>query len=138
VLWVLPFGLAVAFLAVSQVMLGIGLGAVFAPNHKGMPVYRSDAELDWLHRQVLTARNIRSGRLIDFLFGGLNYQIEHHLFPTMPRANLRRVRPIVREYCAEYGIPYCEVSLRASYREVARFLGDVSRRAHIRMLSQED
>jgi fatty acid desaturase len=130
VLWLLPFWLGLAFILVSQVVLGIGLGAVFAPNHKGMLVYRDSDELDWLHRQVLTARNIRSGRLIDFLFGGLNYQIEHHLFPAMPRANLRRVRPIVQEYCAAHRIPYCEVSLWASYRAVARHLGAVSQEAH--------
>jgi fatty acid desaturase len=130
VLWLLPFWLGIAFIVVSQVVLGIGLGAVFAPNHKGMLVYRDSDELDWLHRQVLTSRNIRSGRLIDFLFGGLNYQIEHHLFPAMPRVNLRRARPIVREYCATRGIPYAEVSLWRSYREVADHLGTVSREAH--------
>jgi fatty acid desaturase len=127
--WLLPFGLAVAFLAVSQLVLGLCLGGVFAPNHKGMVVHRDAEELDWLHRQILTSRNIRSSRLVDYLFGGLNYQIEHHLFPGMPRVNLRRVRPIVQRYCAEHRIPYVEVSLRESYREVARFLGDVSRKA---------
>lgn len=121
--------LAVSFILVSQTVLGLYLGAVFAPNHKGMVVHRGDIEIDWLHRQVLTSRNIRSGRLSDFLFGGLNYQIEHHLFPSMPRVNLRRVRPIVRRYCADHGIAYCEVSMWASYRAVARYLGDVSRQA---------
>lgn len=43
-----------------------------------------------LHRQVPTSRNIRGGRVIDFLLGGLNHQIEHHLFPNMPRPHLRR------------------------------------------------
>ena len=129
VFWVLPFWLALAFVLISQLVLGVGLGAVFAPNHKGMPVYRDDVELDWLHRQVLTSRNIRSGRLVDFLFGGLNYQIEHHLFPGMPRVNLRRVRPIVRDYCAEHAISYREVSLWRSYREVARYLGEIGGQA---------
>lgn len=55
---VLSPGLAVAFLVVSQTVFGCYLGAVFAPNHKGMPVYRG-RELDWLHRQVLTARKDR-------------------------------------------------------------------------------
>lgn len=124
--WTLPWLLAVVFVLVSQTVFGFYLGAVFAPNHKGMPVYRSTTELDWLHRQVLTSRNIRPGRFVDLVFGGLNYQIEHHLFPTMPRANLHRVRPIVRKYCETHGIPYREVSAVASYREVARYLGQVS------------
>jgi fatty acid desaturase len=125
----LSFWPGVVFVLVSQTVFGFYLGLVFAPNHKGMPVYRSDEQPDWLHRQVLTARNIRPGRFTDFMFGGLNYQIEHHLFPTMPRANLRRARPIVRGYCAKRGIPYCEVSALASYREVARHLGEVSEAA---------
>jgi fatty acid desaturase len=125
----LPFGLGLVFVLVSQTVFGFYLGLVFAPNHKGMPVYRSSARPDWLHRQVLTSRNIRPGRFTDFMFGGLNYQIEHHLFPTMARPNLRLARPIVRGYCGRHGIPYGEVSLSASYREVARHLGEVSEAA---------
>lgn len=125
----LSLWLALVFLLVSQTVFGFYLGAVFAPNHKGMPVYRSTTSLDWLHRQVLTSRNIRPGRVTDFVFGGLNYQVEHHLFPSMARANLRLARPIVREYCDAHGIPYCEVGALASYREVARYLGEVSEAA---------
>jgi fatty acid desaturase len=130
--WLLPFWLAASFILLSQLVLGIGLGAVFAPNHKGMLTYRDTDELDWLHRQILTSRNLRSGRLVDFLFAGLNYQIEHHLFPAMPRVNLRRARPIVRTYCAQHGIPYTEVSIWDSYRQVARHLAGVSRQAQRR------
>lgn len=122
---------AVVFIVVHQVLFGLYLGAVFAPNHKGMPVYRGDVELDWLHRQVLTARNVYSSRFTDFVYGGLNYQIEHHLFPSMPRVNLRRVRPIVKQYCATHGIPYEEVPVWASYAAVARFFGKVSRQARL-------
>lgn len=120
---------AVVFVLFNQALFGLYLGAVFAPNHKGMAVYRNDVQLDWLHRQVLTSRNIRSSRLTDFMYGGLNYQIEHHLFPAMPRVNLRHVRPLVIDYCAEHGIPYREVSAWESYREVARFLAQVSEEA---------
>jgi fatty acid desaturase len=117
---------AVVFVLVNQALFGFYLGAVFAPNHKGMVVHNADVELDWLHRQVLTSRNIRSTRFTDFMYGGLNYQIEHHLFPSMPRVNLRRVRPIVVRYCQEHGIPYYEVPVWKSYLEVARYLGRVS------------
>jgi fatty acid desaturase len=44
--------------------------------------------------------------LLDFVLGGLNYQIEHHLFPNMPQPNLRRAQPIVRDYCASLDIDY--------------------------------
>ncbi|WP_141217228.1 acyl-CoA desaturase [Rhodococcus sp. 14-2470-1b] len=125
----LPPSKALIFILVHQVLFGFYLGAVFAPNHKGMPVYRDELSLNWLHRQVLTSRNISSNYFVDFLYGGLNYQIEHHLFPSMARANLRRVRPVVMQYCRDNGIPYREVSIWESYAAVARFLRIVSRDA---------
>src|SRR5690349_9225163 len=58
----------------------------------------------FLREQVLTGRNINENWFIDLVYGGLNYQIQHHLFPSMPRKNLRRVRPIVRTYCQRQGV----------------------------------
>ncbi|MET9428526.1 acyl-CoA desaturase [Streptomyces sp. NPDC003036] len=119
--------LAVAFIVVQQFSQGLYFGMIFAPNHKGMEVRDGDEEtLDWLERQVLTSRNIRPSLLIDFLYGGLNYQVEHHLFPSMAQKNLPRARVLTREYCAERGVPYHEVGFWASYREVAGFLHEVS------------
>ena len=84
----------------SRALFGLYLGCSFAPNHKGMPILDDERQLDFLRRQVLTSRNVRGGWLIDFALGGLNYQIEHHLFPSMPVRNLRRSRPLVRRFCA--------------------------------------
>jgi fatty acid desaturase len=75
---------------------------------------------------VLTARNVRGGRFVDLLLGGLNYQIEHHLFPSMPRPNLRRAQPLIRAFCAERGVRYVETGLFASYRLVLRHLDRVA------------
>jgi fatty acid desaturase len=99
-------------------LFGLYIGSVFAPNHKGMPIQMPGEEWDWLTRQVVTSRNIRSSYLTDFLYGGLNYQIEHHLFPTMPRKALRQARPITIEYCSQIGLPYHEVGVFRSYAEV--------------------
>jgi fatty acid desaturase len=107
---------AVAFAAVHQAVWGIYMGSTFAPNHKGMPIIAPGANLDFLRRQVLTSRNVRGGLLTDFALGGLNYQIEHHLFPSMPRGSLRHAQPLVRAHCAALGLPYCEASLIGSYR----------------------
>jgi fatty acid desaturase len=107
---------AVAFAAVHQAVWGIYMGCTFAPNHKGMPIIGPGENLDFLRRQVLTSRNVRGGILTDFALGGLNYQIEHHLFPSMPRGSLRRAQPLVRAHCAALGLPYCETSLVGSYR----------------------
>jgi fatty acid desaturase len=113
---------AAAFIAVQQGLFGVYLGCAFAPNHKGMPVLGEHDRLDFLRRQVLTSRNVRGGPLVESLLGGLNYQIEHHLFPSMPRPSLRRGRLLVRAFCAERGLPYCEKSLAGSYGDVLRAL----------------
>ena len=89
---VLSWPRALAFLAVQQGLFGLYLGCAFAPNHKGMPVLGEEDDLDFLRRQVLTSRNVSGGRLTETMLGGLNYQIEHHLFPAMPRPALRRCR----------------------------------------------
>ncbi|WP_431995647.1 fatty acid desaturase family protein [Streptomyces griseoflavus] len=122
----LPAGLALVFLLVHQALFGVYLGCLFAPNHKGMPVRDGDEEPGWLARQVLTSRNVRSTAVHDFLYGGLNLQIEHHLFPTMPRPNLRRCRSLTLAYCAEVGLPHHEVSATRSWVEILNHLRTVS------------
>ncbi|GGN28013.1 fatty acid desaturase family protein [Streptomyces fuscichromogenes] len=119
---VLSPGRAVAFLAVHQGLFGVYLGSTFAPNHKGMPTLTGDERPDFLRRQVLTSRDVRGGRFTDLMLGGLNYQIEHHLFPSMPTPHLRHAQVIVREYCAEIGVPYHETGLLRSYREALTHL----------------
>lgn len=108
-------GRAVAFALVHHAVLGVHLGCAFAPNHKGMAMPGPDERWDHLRKQVLTSRNVRGGPVVDWFLGGLNHQIEHHLFPGMPRVNLRRARPLVRAHCARLGLPYTEEGLIASY-----------------------
>ncbi len=82
----LPVGMACAFLgvqfAVQFAVFGVYMGASFAPNHKGMPVIAHDAKLDFFSKQLRASRNIRGGWWATILMGGLNYQVEHHLFPA--------------------------------------------------------
>ncbi|MGZ4593937.1 MAG: fatty acid desaturase family protein [Actinomycetes bacterium] len=119
---VLPLGQALAFVAIQQAVFGLYMGASFAPNHKGMPMENPDDRWDYLRRQVITSRNIRGGPFVDLALGGLNYQIEHHLFPSLPRPSLRRVQPLVREFCAEKGVPYVECGVLGSYGQALRHL----------------
>ncbi|WP_431882950.1 fatty acid desaturase family protein [Micromonospora gifhornensis] len=114
---------AVAFLLLHQALFGVYLGMTFAPNHKGMP-HPTGTE-DYLRKQVLTSRNVRGNRLVDAALGGLNYQIEHHLFPGMPTPNLRKAQPIVQAYCAEIGVAYVQTGLVTSYRQALRHLHEV-------------
>jgi fatty acid desaturase len=113
---------ALVFVAIHQAVWGMYMGCSFAPNHKGMPIIKPGHELDFLRRQVLTTRNVRGGWLTDFALGGLNYQIEHHLFPNMPRANLHKAQPIIRAYCDGAQVSYTETSLIGSYAAALRHL----------------
>jgi fatty acid desaturase len=119
---VLSWPHALVFIAVQQGLFGLYMGSVFAPNHKGMPVLSQQDSLDFLRQQVLTSRNVSGGRLTETALGGLNYQIEHHLFPAMPRPALRRCRTVVRAFCAQTGLLYCEKGLVSSYTDVLRCL----------------
>jgi fatty acid desaturase len=127
VFFVAPFLLlspirAVVFIAVTQSLFGFYLGVSFLTNHVGMPALVHDDDLGFLRRQVLTSRNLSGPTFTGFLFGGLDTQIEHHLFPNMPRANLRRARKLVRPFCAEHRIDYTEQSPWYAYRVVVRHL----------------
>ena len=121
----LPLGLAFAFLGVQLAVFGVYMGAAFAPNHKGMPIIDADAKLDFFTKQVRTSRNVSGGWWATWLMGGLNYQIEHHLFPSMPRPHLAQAREIVIEHCRTLDVPYTETTLLKSYGIVIRYLNDV-------------
>jgi fatty acid desaturase len=114
---------ALVFFVVHHALFGVYLGMTFAPNHKGMPHPTGDE--DFLRKQVLTSRNVRGGWLTDAALGGLNYQIEHHLFPAMPTPNLPKAQPVVQAYCAEIGVSYEVTGLLDSYGQALRHLHSV-------------
>jgi len=123
----LGIGGAIVFALVQELLTGLYMASIFAPNHKGMPLAApSSGPPDFLRQQILTARNVR-GPLVDLLYGGLNYQIEHHLFPTMPRNNLSSAQPHVRAFCEARGISYCETGVAQSWREILANYTEVSR-----------
>ena len=116
---------AVLFIAIHQGLFGLYMVSIFAPNHKAMPILDRDSQLDFLRRQVLTSRNVLAHPITDFWYGGLNYQIEHHLFPSMPRNKLREVQAIVKAFCRDHAIAYHETSVLQSYREILQHLHEV-------------
>jgi fatty acid desaturase len=116
---------AVAFILVQQGLFGFYLACSFAPNHKGMPILAASDKTDFLRRQVLTSRNVRGGWFTDFALGGLNYQIEHHLFPSMPRPNLRHAQAMVSAFCADHEVAYTQTTLLKSYGLVLGHLSAV-------------
>ncbi|WP_350271011.1 acyl-CoA desaturase [Brevibacterium sp. CBA3109] len=114
--------IGIVFTIVQVMVFGLHMGGSFAPNHKGQPIVPKDVKIDFLRRQTLMSRNISGGRPMGFLMGGLNYQIEHHLFPSMPSVNLHKVQPMVREYCAQKDIKYTETTLFESFGIIVRYL----------------
>ncbi|MCP5095170.1 MAG: acyl-CoA desaturase [Chloroflexi bacterium] len=121
----LPVGIAILFICIQQGFFGFYLASVFAPNHKGMLIVEENMKLDFLLQQILTARNVKSHPFTDFWYGGLNYQIEHHLFPTMAENKLREAQKIVKQFCVEFEIPYYETSVWRSYVEILEYLHEV-------------
>jgi fatty acid desaturase len=116
----------VVFILVHQIISGVYMGSIFAPNHKGMPVLDADCQLGFLERQVMTARNVYAHPVTDFWYGGLNYQIEHHLFPSMPRNRLRKAQVLIKAFCQSHAVPYYETNVLQSYRETVSALHEVS------------
>ena len=111
--------------------VGLVSGACFSDfGHQVVCVDKDEGKIEALRQGTmpifepgldkLVERNVRGGRFMDLFMGGLNYQVEHHLFPSMPRPNLRKVQPIVREFCASHDIPYTETTLMESYGIVVR------------------
>ncbi|MFI1396141.1 fatty acid desaturase family protein [Streptomyces sp. NPDC020681] len=123
----MTLGQAVLFALIHQMLLGLHLGMAFAPNHKGMEMPDEESNERWGHlrRQVLTSRNVRGGPVTDWFLGGLNYQIEHHLFPSLPRPHLGLAQPLVRAHCRSLGIPYTETGLVESYRQALAHMHEV-------------
>jgi fatty acid desaturase len=116
---------ALVFIAIHQGVFGLYMGCSFAPNHKGMRIIGADECVDFLRRQVLTSRNVRGGWFTDLLLGGLNYQVEHHLFPNMPRPSLRKAQQMVKSYCRDQAIDYTETSLLGSYAAALSYLHEL-------------
>jgi fatty acid desaturase len=97
--------------------------SVFVPNHIGMRRLTETDTPSYLDQQVTTSRNISNPPALDFYYGGLNSQIEHHLFPRVAHDRYRAMRPIVRAFCEARGIAYHEASLYGALAAVGRHLG---------------
>jgi cytochrome b involved in lipid metabolism/fatty acid desaturase len=110
---------------------GFFLGVVFGLGHNGMATYDADARPDFWKLQVTTTRNIIGGHgipqaVVDWLCGGLQYQVEHHLFPTIPRHNLARAHEFVVSFCKEWGVSFHEADMIDGNIEVLQHLAKVS------------
>jgi fatty acid desaturase len=119
--------LLVWVILLHKCLLGIYLGLIFAANHKAMPIDREVDRRSYLRRQLETARNIEGGALVSAIYGGLNHQIEHHLFPILPRPALPAAARVVRAHCNAAGLDYESCSPVATYRSIFAHLYAVGR-----------
>jgi fatty acid desaturase len=117
-----------AFLLVSHAVAGV-LHVQITLSHFAMQVYhghRLNKFEDWCTTQLMTTMNVDSDWRTDWFFGGLQFQIEHHLFPRVPRHNLRRVSELVRPFCAKHNLPYVSVSFARGNLMVLQALKEAS------------
>jgi fatty acid desaturase/RNA polymerase-interacting CarD/CdnL/TRCF family regulator len=98
---------------------GVLLALVFAPAHMGLPLASADERGGW-HQQLAGTRNLKMPRWLSFFFVGLDFQVEHHLFPRIPHQNLARASRIVGPWCARVGAPYHSLDYGSSLRQVTR------------------
>jgi fatty acid desaturase len=117
---------AILFIVVHQGLYGFCMATVFAHNHIGMPLMHDKSRLTWLHREVVTSRNLKTTRLTSFWWGGVDYHIEHHLFTSIPRCRLRQAQKIIKSFCEARSIPYHQVGVLQSFKEIIGFLYQAS------------
>lgn len=70
--------------------------------------YKNDSE-SWIHTQCATSMDVDCVAWMDWFHIGLQFQIEHHLFPRLPRHNLRKVQELIEPLCRKHGIKYSRV-----------------------------
>ncbi|RUS91181.1 hypothetical protein EGW08_001094 [Elysia chlorotica] len=91
-------------------------------SHLPNDVARDTETMDWFTMQLKTTCNVEPGVFNDWFTGHLNYQIEHHLFPTMPRTSFHKVRPLVMSLCKKHNIEYRDKTLYNAFADIVRML----------------
>ena len=111
--WAFPghWAVAVAWFLAAQLAGGFMLGFVFILNHSGMDVYEHGEEHNFFEAQVRSTRNVTATAFNTWFTGALNLQLEHHLFPNMPRHNLAKCRKEVQQTVEKHGYEYISVGM---------------------------
>lgn len=122
----MPIVNAICYFFFAQMACGLMLALVFGLGHNGMAVYPADQRPDFWKLQVTTTRNVTSNWFSDWFCGGLQYQVDHHLFPMLPRHNLGKVHTLVESFCKEQGVHYHEAGMIDGNVEVLQHLSKVA------------
>ncbi len=122
------WGRVLVVYAFTSAAMGLYLAVLFWVNHIGMPVIQPGHNLSFAEQQVIGSRNVRCRAGLDWFFGGLNFQIEHHLVPDCPAPHLRKLRAIAHPLCVDAGLPYREEGFRQALVSVTRHVRDIAQR----------
>lgn len=92
----------------------------FITNHLGCETFDPEegSQLTWMELQMRTSRSLIGGKFIHWFYGGLNTQIEHHLFPKAPRFNLLKVQKITKAFSEKHNILYFETTPIEAYVQI--------------------
>ena len=106
--------------------LSIWLAYGFITNHLGCEVFNVDEvkSMSWMELQMRTSRSLSGGAFVHWFYGGLNTQIEHHLFPKAPRFNLLKVQKMTKDFAKQHNIKYFESTPIEAYVQINRALKD--------------
>jgi len=110
----------VAFFFIAEFIGGAFIANVVFMNHYACQqmTWNEGQVADFLQLQLNTTRNVDPTFFMNWFTGGLNLQIEHHLFPTMPRHNLLKVKPQVEQFCKDYNLVYQSLPFLECMKEV--------------------
>lgn len=120
------FFTAACFFFVSQTFSGLLLALSFGVGHNGMEVFDYAARPPFAELQIRTTRNVEDVWLNGWFMGGLHYQVEHHLFPMVPRHNLKYIRAMIEPLCKKHGVPYHSTGLVEGNVEVLAYLKNIT------------
>ncbi len=121
-----PLPTALCFFFVSQTFAGLLLAVAFGVGHNGMTVYDADRKPGFAELQITTTRNVHDRFGVGWFMGGLHLQVEHHLFPFVPRHSLHKLVPIVKSMCEKHGVRYHATGLIEGSVEVLSYLDKVA------------
>lgn len=115
----------VAFVLVSHIIT-MPLHVQITLSHWGMSTSDLGEDESFPQRQLRTTMDVDCPAWLDFIHGGLQFQVVHHLFPRVPRHNLRRLQGMVKEFCLDTGIPYSILNFVDGNRKVLSRLDDIA------------
>jgi delta8-fatty-acid desaturase len=129
--------LRVAFVLVSHIIT-MPLHVQITLSHWGMPTADLGEAESFAQRQLRTTMDVDCAQWLDWIHGGLQFQAIHHLFPRVPRHNLRTIQPMVRDFCAKTGIEYKILNFVEGNKTVLSRLEDVQKQVVLLLKCQID